>query len=638
MLNQAPISPHKLHHRKDIDALRALAVLAVIGFHFFPSYFRLGFLGVDLFFVISGYLITKMLQDQLLKNRFSYVAFYIKRIKRIFPAMLIMMIATSIVAICLLIAPDLIRYSKSQLATLGFIANIYFWRTGGYFSTTDELKPLLHMWSLGVEEQFYLFFPLVLALVMKAFKRPLGQILAILLISACSYAGNIYILSIGGANPAFFLLPTRIWQFGIGSIFALLPTLSKEQSSGQANIVLIGGLILIAINFTVPPNTLPSATLLSIGAGIILWNNNEKKYALIKLYTIKPIQLIGLCSFSLYLWHWPILVFLKYVYLGDLPTYVLIAALIITFVVSYAGWKYVENPFRTTASTKGTILFIGALYVMLATTALATIVLSGFPSRDSRLTNAISAAVDSNYRCPPSTYQAYGASRACLIGESGVAPTIALLGNSHAQMYAPALNKQLIKNHQAGLIIPLNGCLPTLDLNISLDCLAMAKKNYETLAKDSRIEEVIIAMTWYSDDLIDGQGVAISDAQFSHRKNSVLSFIDELTKAGKTVYLVGPIAIPNFDFASLASRNLKFGEGQIPFSTPRDVFDKKFGFLISDLSSNLKNRFIKPHELLCGQYQCSYADDEGAYFSDNNHLSSYGVDKVQDLFKQIFEK
>ena len=173
MFNQTPINQHKLHHRKDIDALRALAVLAVIGFHFFPSYFHLGFLGVDLFFVISGYLITKMIQGQLLSNKFSYVAFYIKRIKRIFPAMLVMLIATSITATYLLIASDLLRFSKSLLATLSFVANIYFWRTGGYFSTADELKPLLHMWSLGVEEQFYIFFPFVLVFVMRVFKKPL---------------------------------------------------------------------------------------------------------------------------------------------------------------------------------------------------------------------------------------------------------------------------------------------------------------------------------------------------------------------------------------------------------------------------------------------------------------------------------
>jgi len=638
MFNQTPINQPKLHHRKDIDALRALAVLAVIGFHFFPSYFHLGFLGVDLFFVISGYLITKMIQDQLISNRFSYVAFYIKRIKRIFPAMLVMLIATGITATYLLIASDLLRFSKSLLATLSFVANIYFWRTGGYFSTADELKPLLHMWSLGVEEQFYLFFPLALVLVMSAFRRPLGPILVILLISACSYASNIYIGSIGGANPAFFLLPTRVWQFGLGSLFALLPPPSQQQSSVKTNGIFLVGMSLIGLNFIVTPDNLPSATFLSMGAALILWNNTKENSALIKLFTIKPLQLIGLCSFSLYLWHWPILVFLKYVYLGEIPTYILIAALVSTFIVSYLSWRYIENPFREATSTKVTILFICVLYLMLALTALATLLLSGFPNRDSKLTNAISAAVDSNYRCPPSTYRLYGASRACLIGESGVKPTIALLGNSHAQMYAPALNKQLIQNHQAGLIIPLNGCLPTFDLNISLDCLRMAKANYETLANDRSIEKVVIAMTWYSDDLIDDQGIGISDSQLNHRKQSVLLLIDNLTKAGKTVFLVGPIAIPNFDFASLASRNLKFGEVKIPFSTPRDMFDQKFGLLISDLSSNLKNRFITPHELLCGQYQCNFADTEGAYFSDSNHLSSYGVEKVQNLFKPIFEK
>lgn len=383
---------------------------------------------------------------------------------------------------------------------------------------------------------------------------------------------------------------------------------------------------------------MPSATLLSIGAALILWNNTEEKSVFIKLLTIKPLQLIGLCSFSLYLWHWPIIVFLKYVYLGEIPTYILIVALVSTFIISYLSWRHIENPFRAAASTKATILFICALYLILTLTAVATIVLAGFPNRDSKLTNAISAAVDSNYRCPPSTYRLYGASRACLIGESSVTPTIALLGNSHSQMYGPALNKQLIKNQQAGLIIPLNGCLPTLDLNISLDCFRMAKANYETLSKDRSIEKVVIAMTWYSDELMDDQGAAISDAQFSYRKKSVLLLINDLTKAGKTVYLVGPIAIPNFDFASLASRNLKFGEGKIPFSTPRDIFDEKFGLLISDLSINLKNRFITPHELLCGQYQCNFADTEGAYFSDSNHLSSYGVERAQDLFKPIFEK
>jgi peptidoglycan/LPS O-acetylase OafA/YrhL len=186
-------------------------------------------LGVDLFFVISGYLITKLLQDQLLTNTFSYLLFYLKRIRRIFPALLVMLCITSIAAALVLNAPDLERYAKSQLATLSFVANIYFWRTGGYFSTTNELKPLLHMWSLGVEEQFYLFFPLVLAITLKQFKTTYGRLAIIALISACSYLVNIYLTAIGGANPVFFLLPTRIWQFGFGCFICHIQYVSVDD-------------------------------------------------------------------------------------------------------------------------------------------------------------------------------------------------------------------------------------------------------------------------------------------------------------------------------------------------------------------------------------------------------------------------
>lgn len=629
---------HKPHHRKDINALRALAVLAVIGFHFFPNYFHFGFLGVDLFFVISGYLITKILRAQLLEKKFSYLLFYTKRIRRIFPAMLVMLIATTITAICLLIAPDLLRYSKSQLATLGFMANIYFWRTGGYFSTADELKPLLHMWSLGVEEQFYILFPLALALIVRTFRKPIGSSLVILFISAISYSANIYINSIGGANPAFFLLPTRIWQFGVGSIFALLPSLSCCKSEKQANILFIGGLVLIGVNFTLPPNILPSATLLSIGAGLILWNHLERNSTPVKLLAARPIQLIGLCSFSLYLWHWPILVFLKYVHIAPLPANILLIALLLTFAISYLSWKYIENPFRDVVSTKTTFKFICAIYLILVITSLATISSSGFPGRDSEHTNAISEAIDTNYRCPPSTYRIYGASRACLIGELGPTPTLALLGNSHAQMYAPSFDTELALRHQSGLIIPLNGCLPTIDINISIDCLRMANTNYEAVVSDSSLRQVVIGMTWYSDDLINQKGEAISDIEFSYRKKSLFLLIDKLTKAGKKVYLIGPLAIPNFDFASIASRSLKFSKNQIPFSISRETFDQKFNPLILYFSERLKKQFIAPHGFFCDEYQCNFADDKGAYFSDSNHISLYGAQKIRGLFKPIFEE
>jgi hypothetical protein len=273
----------------------------------------------------------------------------------------------------------------------------------------------------------------------------------------------------------------------------------------------------------------------------------------------------------------------------------------------------------------------------LAGFALLAIASAGYPGRDSNLINSISSAIDSNYRCPPSSYRLYGASRSCLIGDAGTKPSIALLGNSHAQMYAPSIERSLSNNKQAGLIIPLNGCLPTIDINISQDCLRMASINYEALKNDNSIKTVVIAMTWYSDDLVDKGGNIIIDADFRLREESMMSLINGFTKAGKSVYLVAPIAIPNFDFASQASRALKFNKGDTPFSISRAEFDKKYGRIISALSGNLGVRLIQPHEVFCDKSECFFADSQGAYFSDNNHISLYGAKKIQKAFDPIFQ-
>ncbi|QWE22923.1 acyltransferase [Polynucleobacter sp. AP-Jannik-300A-C4] len=636
-MNSQSLKQHASYHRREIDGLRALAVTAVIGFHFFPNALPSGYLGVDLFFVISGYLITLLIKKQAANREFCFSSFYLKRAKRILPAMLAMLIASSIAATWILLAPDLQRYAKSLLATLSYIANIYFWRTGGYFSTSDELKPLLHMWSLGVEEQFYLLFPAILIIIFRFIRPNLLKILALLLIAICSYGLNIYLANIGGSNPAFFLLPTRIWQFSIGSFFAVLPTIQTANSS-RLNLTFVTGLALIAINFMDPESKIPSATLLTLGTGFILWNKLNSNSPLLRYLITKPVELVGLCSFSLYLWHWPILVFLKYIYVDSVPLHILLGALLATILISYLSWRYIENPFRNEISTKVKLYAILITYILLAAYAAMMLALKGLPNRDTDLANSIANAIDSNYRCPPTSYRLYGASRSCLIGDSKKTPSLALLGNSHAQMYAPAVIESLTANHQAGLIIPLNDCLPTIDLNISTECLKMAQINYQAIEKDRDIKTVILGMTWYSNDLVDESGNKIYDPSFIHREKSIMMLLDNLSKSGKYTYLVGPIAIPNFDFASVASRNIKFGNVTENSSIPRASFDEQFKTTISSFSKKLKNRFIAPHEALCDLDHCNFADENGSYFSDSNHLSVYGTKKVQKLFNPIFER
>ena len=164
----------------------------------------------------------------------------------------------------------------------------------------------------------------------------------------------------------------------------------------------------------------------------------------------------------------------------------------------------------------------------------------------------------------------------------------------------------------------------------------MATVNYEALKNDGSIKTVVIAMTWYTDNLVDSDGKAIVDTNFSYREKSILSLMHDLSKAGKSVYLVAPIAIPNFDFASQASRALKFNKDDVPFSIPRAEFDKKYGPLIASLSNKLGASLIKPHEVFCDKNECFFADSEGAYFSDSNHISSYGAKKIHKEFDPIF--
>ena len=487
------------------------------------------------------------------------------------------------------------------------------------------------MWSLGVEEQFYVLFPALFILLLKIIKKLILRILIILLICLISYGLNFYLISIGGSNPAFFLLPTRIWQFGIGILFALIPSF-RQNNSISANLFFGLGLCLIFIDFLYPISKLPNATFLCIGAGFILWSNLGNQGVIKIIISIPPIQLIGLSSFSLYLWHWPIIVFLKYIYIDHIPLEILLFAILITFVISYLSWKFIENLFRYKLSTKSVIYFVSSIYLVLTILSISIIYTKGFPKRDSQLINSIAQSVDSNYRSPPSTYRLYGASRACLVGESSVTPSYALLGNSHAQMYAPALNHYLRESKGAGLLIPLNSCLPTINVNLSIDCLEKAGANYQAVVNDKNIKTVIIGLTWYSTDLIDIHGNRFIDGDLSARKNDLLSIIKGLEEAGKEVYLIGPIAIPNFDFASITSRKLKFNEEDIVLSSSRQAFNNAYEGVNLFFSEKMKNKYIAPYEIFCDYDKCYFSDNTGSYFADSNHLSSYGVSKLYPLF------
>ncbi len=622
--------------RKEIDALRAIAIISVILFHFKRDIFPLGFLGVDLFFIISGYVISLSIKNRIDQKVFTFISFYVRRIKRILPVVLFVLLFISIFSVFILLANDLQRYAQSLLSTLGFFANIYFWISGGYFGINDELKPLLHMWSLSVEEQFYLIFPLFLFLVIKFFKNKTLKLLIIFSIVIISYFLNIYFLNRGNSDPAFFLLPTRVWQFGLGALIVFLPLINFKNNFLNNTFTLLA-FTFIVINFFIPIPVIPKATLMSIGAIMILSFKWSENLLVFKLLKIKLVQFIGLISFSLYLWHWPIYTLTKYILIDEVSNYLIIGGILLTFLLSFLSWKYIEQPFQKKYSTKKVLQFVAASYLFLILFSTSIYLKNGFPERHDQYANSLASAVGSNFHCSIDSFRAFGASHACIANDEKTDDfKIVLLGNSHAQMYGWSYIDSLKKFKKKGMIVPLNSCLPLIDSNVSLECLNLANANFEAIKNDKMINKVIIAFTWYSKNLIDEKGNKVQDGSFKKRNDSLINLIDKIEATGKSVYLIGPIDRPKYNFASSASRIIAFNHDEnIKIKSLREEFDKEYGQSISLFSSKLQNKFLLPHKILCDDKFCYFGDNKGSFYADGNHLSFYGSKKMQSLFDNI---
>ena len=358
-----------MNYRPEIDGLRALAVVPVIFFHAGFNFFSGGFIGVDIFFVISGYLITNIILADINGRKFSIIAFYERRVRRILPALFLVMVACIPFAWILLNPFDLTSFSKSLIAVPLFLSNLFFWKDGGYFEMAAELKPLLHTWSLAVEEQYYIFFPAFLILVYRFGRR--HAIYAILLITVLSLAASQF-GSIYRPVANFFLLPTRSWELGIGALSAFY--IAKENlrpaSSLTREILSSLGLFSIGISIFLFNKETPSPSfyilLPTLGTALILlfglfdtWTG--------KLLSSKLLVCIGLISYSAYLWHQPIFAFSRF-YFSSQQDILILSLIVIIFLLSFISWRYVERPFRNQNlfsrkfififSIAGSILFI----------------------------------------------------------------------------------------------------------------------------------------------------------------------------------------------------------------------------------------------------------------------------------------
>ncbi|MGB0722252.1 MAG: acyltransferase family protein [Gammaproteobacteria bacterium] len=360
-----------MKYRPEIDGLRAVAVLPVVLFHANLPFLDGGFIGVDIFFVISGYLITSIIAEELDGGRFTIGGFYERRARRILPTLFLVLLCTALAAPLFLTPLELEDFGKSVLAVVTFVSNVLFWQQSGYFGTASETSPLLHTWSLAVEEQFYIFFPVLMILLWRYSRHHLWLAFGVIVI------GSLALSEWGWRNSAvanFYLLPSRAWELAIGSMVAIAfrQGLFSRLPARAADNLALSGLVAVCVSFVLFDDASPHPSLLTLvpilGTAAILSTASERNLTG-RLLAQRPVVLMGLVSYSWYLWHQPMFAFAKASVPETRLQWVLLPLIIVSLVVSYLSWRHFEKPFRDRSQTSRAAIvrfsLIGALVLAL---------------------------------------------------------------------------------------------------------------------------------------------------------------------------------------------------------------------------------------------------------------------------------
>ncbi|MDA8979111.1 acyltransferase [Akkermansiaceae bacterium] len=422
------------HYRPEIDGLRAISVIGVVLFHLelgFPG----GFVGVDVFFVISGYLITGILLRQLGEDRFSLMEFWARRVRRIVPAAMVMVVGALLIGAFLQTPERYASLARSAMAHVLMASNCYFTRDQGYFAEKSDHEPLLHTWSLSVEEQFYLIFPLIVCFVWKRAPQRLALVFTSAALISFSWS---WIEVVSNPKWAFFLLPARGWELLVGALLAILPQ-KTMRSLGDEAWAGLGLVLVLAPMFFFDRQTAfpgPGALAPVLGAALLIWTGGSTKIG--KLLGWRALVRIGLISYSLYLWHWPFVVFAREMVIELTLTWK-ISLLVASLLAGYSSWRWVEMPSRSgllLATRRRSLIFGLTSAVTLFVIAFSIKASGGFPSRLPAELRLIISDITWN-----GAEYTSAKSEAMPIGFQDDGPVdFVLWGDSHGASAAPAVN------------------------------------------------------------------------------------------------------------------------------------------------------------------------------------------------------
>jgi len=492
-----------LNYRRDIDGLRSLAILPVLFYHFGVWPFTGGFVGVDVFFVISGFLITGILVKEIEAGRFSLAGFYDRRFRRILPALVAVVLASLVAGYVLMFPADYESLGWQAAYSVFGLANFYFLWNTGYFDRAADLLPMLHMWSLAVEEQFYVIWPLLLALLFRFGRK--AAIACLVLIVVVSLIASAIVVG-EDRDMAFYMLHTRAWELALGALLVFAPAATPRLAhpASVVGIALIGYAVFAFTEKTTFPGLW--ALLPCVGAALLIWSGGGG--IVNRLLSLPPFGGVGLISYSLYLWHWPVLVFWRIWANGVRPVGHEIAVLIaVSFVLAILSYFVIEQPFRQRRSWRPRITVpvgIGAAAVLAAVGAFI-VQQGGIPGRLPAEAVRLASFVD--YRREFSRYNCYFAddrgdldklSPECLAGETGK-PNVLVYGDSHAHHLLKAL-RDTYPNIRFSELFGF-ACRPLLGTIGHPKCVELSRRAYTELIPDGGFDAVILSGQWRTADL-----------------------------------------------------------------------------------------------------------------------------------------
>jgi peptidoglycan/LPS O-acetylase OafA/YrhL len=556
-------------YRPEVDGLRAVAVLIVVFYHAGLG-FSGGFIGVDVFFVISGYLITSLILKDAQRGTFTLSNFWQRRIRRIMPAAVVLVVFTLVVGWFILLPEDFVGLGNSALSQTFFAANIYFWRTLDYFSVAADEKPLLHTWSLAVEEQFYVFFPALLLVLFRF--RPLRTKTALLSIflagTAASFALSLWSL-VEAPLASFYLLPSRAWELLLGSVLALLPRPGDLGGKGwPLDLVAWGGLVAILVPswLYTSETPFPGVAALSpvLGTAAFIWATNGvesggRRGSARQIMALRPVVFIGLISYSLYLWHWPLLAFARYVNISEPSLTVRVGLVVASLVVATLSWRFVETPFRHHGVAKRPVFifsFAGASLLLLTALSATVVFARGFPQRVApEILEIVNVRIQRPEMEQIGIKQVKAADVKELGGNAESSPQLLLWGDSHAWALSPAVAKFCREHNIRGQAIYHPATPPLVDYvsrsNQGLDHRSpeWAEEVAGYIARTG-IKNVIVAGYWSKQEQISPPGVL---------EAAVKSTVQRLSAAGANVYFFLQVPTHEAPVPDAMARSMYFG-------------------------------------------------------------------------------